>query len=315
MMQKDSKIYVAGHRGLVGSAILRRLETEGYSSIITRTHAELDLTRQEDVERFFQSEQIEYVFLAAAKVGGIWANSHKPAEFIYINLSIALNVIHAAYLTGVRKLLNLGSSCIYPKLAPQPIPERALLSGPLEETNEAYAVAKIAALRICKHYNEQYGTNFISAMPTNLYGLGDNYDLESSHVLPAMIRKAHEAKTEGGELALWGDGSPLREFLYADDLGDACIFLMNHREYKDIGEVINVGSGQEISIKDLAELVSRVVGYSGSIHWDTSKPNGTPRKLMDSSKLFSMGWKPRIPLEAGIQMAYADFLTRDIGHR
>ena len=310
MMGKDARIFVAGHRGLVGSAVLRSLAREGYSNIVTRSHAELDLTRQSDVERFFQSEKIDYVFLAAAKVGGIWANSQKPAEFIYVNLAIALNVINAAYQSGVKKLLNLGSSCIYPKLAPQPIPESALLTGPLEETNEGYAVAKIAALRICKHYNQQYGANFISAMPTNMYGPGDNYDLESSHVLPAMIRKAHEAKKKGAELTLWGDGSPLREFLYSDDLGDACVFLMNNCDFKDIGEVVNVGSGKEISIKDLAAVVSRAVGYQGAVRWDTTKPNGTPRKLMDSSKLFSLGWKPKVSLEEGIRRAYEDFLSR-----
>lgn len=307
-MEKNAKIYVAGHRGLVGSAILRTLHAGGYTNILTRTHAELDLTRQLEVERFFEKEKPEYVFLAAAKVGGIGANSTYPADFIAINLSIALNVITSSYKAGVKKLLNLGSSCIYPRVAPQPLQEEYLLTGPLEPTNEAYAIAKIAAIRLCKHYNEQYGTNYISAMPTNMYGPGDNYDLETSHVLPAMIRKIHEAKINKADVTLWGDGSPLREFLYSDDLGDACLFLMNTCDYADIGDFINVGSGTELTIKELASRIADVVGYSGPVRWDTEKPNGTPRKLMDSAKLFSKGWKPRIELKEGIALAYRDFL-------
>lgn len=308
-MNRHDTIYVAGHRGLVGSAILRRLVAAGYDAVITRTHAELDLTRQAEVEAFFAAERPAYVVLAAAKVGGIGANSSRPAEFIYQNLAIALNVINAAQRSGVKKLLNLGSSCIYPKLAPQPLKEEYLLSGPLEPTNEAYAVAKIAAIRLCKHYNEQYGTNYISAMPTNLYGPGDNYDLESSHVLPAMIRKFHEAKTEGRDVVLWGDGSPYREFLHADDLADAALLLLERYDYADIGELINVGSGSELAIRELAAKVADIIGFRGKIVWDRSKPNGTPRKLMDSSRLFSLGWKPKISLEEGIASAYADFLA------
>lgn len=301
---------MAGHRGLVGSAIVRRLEAAGYDQIVTRTHAELDLTRQEEVEAFFEAERPEYVYLAAAKVGGIGANSTYPAQFIYENLAIALNVIEAARKYGVKKLLNLGSSCIYPKFAPQPIKEEYLLTGPLEPTNEAYAIAKIAAIKLCRYYNQQYGTNFISLMPTNLYGPGDNYDLENSHVLPALIRKFHEAKKAGGPVVLWGDGSPMREFLHADDLADAAVFLMEHADAKDIGEFVNVGTGEDISIKNLAELVARIVGYSGEIVWDTSKPNGTPRKLLDVSRLAALGWKYKIGLEAGIASTYKDFLLR-----
>jgi GDP-L-fucose synthase len=313
-MAKDARIFVAGHRGLVGSAILRRLQREGYTNILTRPHEALDLTRQADVEGFFLAEKIDYVFLAAAKVGGIVANASYPADFIYINLAIALNVINSAYRCGVKKLLNLGSSCIYPRLAPQPMKEEALLTGPLEPTNEAYAIAKIAALRLCKHYNQQYGTNFLSAMPTNMYGPGDNYDLENSHVLPAMIRKIHDAKLKNEEIVLWGDGSPLREFLYSDDLGDACLFLMNHFDARDIGDFINVGSGTELSIRELAEMVCETIGYKTPIHWDPSKPNGTPRKLMDSTRLFSLGWKPQVPLDVGIRRAYEDFLRKEHLH-
>jgi GDP-L-fucose synthase len=307
-MDKNSLIYVAGHRGLVGSAIVRRLRAEGYTRILVRTHAELDLTRQAQVEQFFGSEKPDYVFLAAARVGGIGANSSQPADFIRENLYIGLNIVDAARRTGVKKLLNLGSSCIYPRLAAQPIREDALLSGPLEPTNEAYAIAKIAILRLCRHSNEQYGTNFISAMPTNLYGPGDNYDLAGSHVLPAMIRKFHEATVARTEVTLWGDGSPLREFLHADDMASASLFLMNTCDAADAGEVINVGSGQEISIARLAELVARITGYCGSIRWDGARPNGTPRKLLDSSRLLAMGWKPTIGLEEGIRLAYEDFL-------
>lgn len=309
-MTADSKIYVAGHRGLVGGAIMRRLESGGYTNIITRTHAELDLTRQAEVEAFFGQERPEYVFLAAAKVGGIGANSSYPADFIYTNLAIGLNVIHAAYKSGVTKLLNLGSSCIYPNMAPQPMKEAYLLTGPLEITNEAYALAKIAAIRLCKHYNEQYGTNYISAMPTNLYGIGDNYDLEGSHVLPAMIRKFHEAKVAGADVTLWGDGSPYREFLHADDCADALVTLMEKHDYKQLGEFVNLGSGSELTIRELADKVGKAVGFHGRVIWDTSKPNGTPRKLMDESRLFSLGWRPRIGLDEGIAAAYRDFLER-----
>ena len=309
-MRFGDKIYVAGHRGLVGSAIVRRLRASGYENLVTREHAELDLTRQADVETFFRKERPNHVFLSAAKVGGIGANSNLPADFIYDNLAIALNVIQAARLSGVEKLLNLGSSCIYPKLAHQPLKEEYLLSGPLEPTNEAYAVAKIAAIRLCKHFNQQHGTNFLSAMPTNLYGPGDNYCLEGSHVLPAMIRKFHEAKVAGREVTLWGDGSPYREFLHADDLAEAALLLMERYDAKDIGEFINVGSGIELTIKDLAGKVATIVGYTGTIQWDTSKPKGTPRKLMDSSRIFNLGWCPRISLNDGIRMAYIDFLSR-----
>jgi len=302
------KVYVAGHRGLVGSAIVRRLEATGYEHIVTRAHAELDLTRQEEVEAFFEAERPEYVYLAAAKVGGIGANSTYPAQFIYENLAIALNLIEAARKYGVKKLLNLGSSCIYPKFAPQPIKEEYLLTGPLEPTNEAYAIAKISAIKLCRYYNQQYGTNFISLMPTNLYGPGDNYDLENSHVMPALIRKFHEAKKTGGPVVLWGDGSPMREFLHADDLADAAVFLMEHADAKDIGEFVNVGTGEDIPIKDLAALIARIVGYSGEIVWDTSKPNGTPRKLLDVSRLSALGWKYKISLEQGIRMTYENFL-------
>ncbi len=308
-MDKHSKIYVAGHRGLVGSAIVRKLEEKGYDNIIVRSHSQLDLTRQSDVEDFFAKEKPEYVFLAAAKVGGIGANSTYPAEFFYQNMTIALNVIEASREYGVEKLLNLGSSCIYPRLAPQPLKEEYLLTGPLEPTNEAYAMAKIAAIRMCRHYNEEYGTNFLSVMPTNMYGTGDNYDLFTSHVLPAMIRKFHDAKKNGTEIMLWGDGSPLREFLHVDDCAVAVVMLMEKYNYQDIGELINIGSGEELTIKSLAELIAGIVGYNGVIHWDSNKPNGTPRKLLDSSKLFSIGWKPTIPLHVGLQRSYREFLS------
>jgi GDP-L-fucose synthase len=305
----NSKVYVAGHRGLVGSAIVRRLKAGGYGNIITRTHAELDLTLQEEVEAFFEAERPEYVYLAAAKVGGIGANSTYPAQFIYENMAIALNVIEASRKYGVKKLLNLGSSCIYPKYAPQPIKEEYLLTGPLEPTNEAYAIAKISAIKLCKFYNQQYGTNFISLMPTNLYGPGDNYDLENSHVLPALIRKFHEAKMKGGPVILLGDGSPMREFLHSDDLADAAVFIMENKNAADIGEFVNVGTGEDLAIKDLAELVAKIVGYTGEIIWDTSKPNGTPRKLLDVSRLTALGWKYKIKLEEGIKSAYDDFVS------
>ena len=308
MLAKQTKIYLAGHRGLVGSAIMKKLQAEGYTNLVVRTHKELDLSRQADVEAFFAQEKPEAVILAAAKVGGIGANSTYPADFIYENLAIAMNVIHSAYQFGVKKLINLGSSCIYPKLAPQPLKEEYLLTGPLEVTNEAYAVAKIAAIRLCKHYNEQYGTNFLSAMPTNLYGPGDNYDLNNSHVLPAMIRKFHEAKVNNTSVTLWGDGTPLREFLYSEDLADAIVYLLAHKDYKDVGELINVGSGKEVSIKELAQLVAETVGFTGDVKWDTTKPNGTPRKLMDSSRLFGLGWKVKLALKVGIKTAYDDYL-------
>jgi GDP-L-fucose synthase len=307
-VEKNDKIYVAGHHGLVGSAILRRLKAGGYRNILVRKHAELDLTRQADVEAFFEAEAPKYVFLGAAKVGGIGANAAYPADFIYINLAIAVNVIHAAYKHRVKKLLNLGSSCIYPKLAPQPLKEEYFMTGPLEPTNEAYALAKIAAIRLCKHYNDQYGTNFISVMPTNMYGPGDNYELEGSHVLPGMIRKFHEAKVAKRDVTLWGDGSPYREFLHADDCADALIFLMERYDYPKLGEFINLGSGSELSIRELAAKVARVVGFEGQIQWDTTKPNGTPRKLLDSSMLQSLGWKPRIGLDEGIAAAFEDFV-------
>jgi GDP-L-fucose synthase len=294
----------------VGSAILRRLAAEGYTNVVTRTHHELDLTRQAEVEAFFAAEKPEYVILSAAKVGGIVANSTYPADFLYDNLAIAQNVIHSAYQHRVTKLLNLGSSCIYPKMAPQPMKEEFFMTGPLEVTNEAYAIAKIAAIRLCKHFNAQYGTNFLSAMPTNMYGPGDNYDLDNSHVLPAMLRKFHEAKVLGHPVTLWGDGSPYREFLYSDDLASAVVYLLTHKDASDVGEFINVGSGSEVSIRQLADTIARIVGYSGEVKWDTAKPNGTPRKLMDSSRLFALGWKPLVALEDGIRLAYEDFLKR-----
>lgn len=307
-MRTDSKIYVAGHRGMVGSAILRRLQQEGYRNLATADSRQLDLRRQDEIELFFERERPEYVFLAAAKVGGIWANDRYRAEFLYDNLMIEANVIHAAWRYGVKKLLFLGSSCIYPKLAPQPLAESALLSGPLEPTNEPYAIAKIAGIKLCDAYRAQYGCNFISAMPTNLYGPNDNYHPENSHVLPALIRRFHEARIKGvREVALWGTGTPLREFLYVDDLADACLFLM---ERFDQPGPINVGVGQDISIRELARLVSGIIGYTGHIVWDESKPDGTPRKLMDIGRLSAMGWTARTPLEAGIRIAYADFLQR-----
>ena len=312
-MNTQSKIYLAGHRGLVGSAILRKLQAKGYSNILTRTHAELDLTRQGEVEAFFSTEKPEYVILSAAKVGGIGANSAFPADFIYENLAIAQNIIHSSYKSGVTKLLNLGSSCIYPKMAPQPMKEESFMTGPLEVTNEAYAVAKIAAIRLCKHFNDQYGTNFISAMPTNMYGPGDNYELNGSHVLPAMIRKFHDGKAKGGPVVLWGDGSAYREFLYSDDLADAVVYLLEQKDYPEVGEFINVGSGRELTIRQLAETISGIVGYRGEVRWDSTKPNGTPRKLMDSGRLFALGWKPRVGLEDGLRLAYDDFLTNHRG--
>lgn len=305
-MDKGSKIYVAGHRGLVGSAILRKLRAEGYTNLVTRTRQELDLRDQAAVNRFFEEERPEYVFLAAAKVGGILANSTYPADFIRDNLLIQTHVIDAAYRYGVKKLLFLGSSCIYPKHAPQPMKEEHLLTGPLEPTNEAYAVAKIAGIKMCQAYRRQYGFNAISLMPTNLYGPGDNFDLQTSHVLPALIRKFHEAKEEGRkEVVVWGTGTPRREFLHVDDLADAALFLMKHYESE---EIINVGVGEDISIRELAELIARIVGFEGEIVYDTTKPDGTPRKLLDTSRLFAHGWRPKIPLEEGIRQTYRWFL-------
>lgn len=309
-MDKDAKIFVAGHRGLVGDAIIRNLSQKGYTNLVTRTHKQLDLTRQQETEQFFNKEKPRYVFLAAAKVGGIMANANSPAEFIYQNTMIAFNVINAAYKAGVKKLLNLGSSCIYPKFAPQPIHEQDLLTGQLEPTNEAYAIAKIAALRLCRHYNDQYGTNFISAMPTNLYGPNDNFDLETSHVLPALIRKFHEAKTgKKPEVVLWGTGAPRREFLHVDDLADALVFLMERCDYKNIGEIVNIGTGEDVTIKELAETVQKIVGYQGKMHWDTTKPDGTPRKLLNVSRLHALGWTHKIPLPIGIEETYRWFLA------
>ena len=305
-MQADSKIYVAGHRGMVGSAIVRELNRQGYTNIITRTHAELDLTRQADVEAFFAAERPEYVFLAAAKVGGIVANQSALADFMYENMMLEMNVIHAAWQNGCRKLEFLGSSCIYPRLAPQPMKENCLLTSELEKTNEAYALAKISGLKYCEFLNRQYGTDYISVMPTNLYGPNDNYHPTHSHVLPALIRRFHEAKLQGlPSVTCWGDGSPLREFLYVDDLANLCVFLMNHYSGN---ETVNAGTGQELSIAELTRLVDKTVGYGGEILWDTSKPNGTPRKLLDVSKARALGWEARTPLEEGIRLAYDDFL-------
>ena len=328
-MESKARIYVAGHRGLVGSAIVTKLRSEGYSNLILMSHTELDLMRQAEVEVFFNAEKPEYVFLAAAKVGGILANNTYPAEFIYQNLLIETNVIHSAYSAGVKKLLFLGSSCIYPRECPQPMKEEFLLSGRLEPTNEPYAIAKIAGIKICQSYNRQYGTRFISVMPTNLYGPGDNFDLETSHVLPALIRKFHEAKirgqksevggrppapkasadmevrgkrSEGAEsVTIWGTGAPRREFLHVDDLADACVFLMKHY---DQGEIVNIGIGKDITIRELAEMIKGIVGFKGSIQYDSSKPDGTPRKLLDVSRLRSMGWQPKISFRKGIEMTY-----------
>ncbi len=309
-MEKDSKIYVAGHRGMVGSAIVRELKRQGYENILTRTHAELYLTRQAEVEKFFSEEKPEYVFLAAAKVGGIGANSASPADFMYENILIEMNVIHAAWKNSCRKLEFLGSSCIYPKFAPQPMKEDYLLTSALEPTNEAYALAKISGLKYCEYLNRQYATDFISVMPTNLYGVNDNYHPTRSHVLPALIRRFHEAKIKNlPSVTCWGDGSPLREFLYVDDLANLCVFLMNNYSGN---ETVNAGAGKEISIKALAELVAEVVGYDGKIFWDTSKPNGTPRKLLDVSKAAALGWTYKTELRDGIKITYEDFLKQEV---
>ena len=307
-MEKNAKIYVAGHRGMVGSAIFRKLKAEGYTNLVIRNSQELDLRNQQAVADFFAAEKPDYVFLAAAKVGGIVANNTYRADFLYENLAIQNNVIHQAYLQGAKKLLFLGSSCIYPKFAPQPLKEDYLLTGLLEPTNEPYAIAKIAGIKLCDAYRDQYGCNFISVMPTNLYGYNDNYHPENSHVLPALIRKFHEAKTSGSaSVTIWGTGSPLREFLFADDLADACYFLM--QEYNEAG-LVNIGTGNDLSIKDLALLIKEVVGFTGDLVFDTSKPDGTPRKLLDVSKLHKLGWKHRIALQEGLALAYQDFLKK-----
>jgi GDP-L-fucose synthase len=316
-VKPDSKIYVAGHRGLVGSAIMRRLQAAGYTMIITRTHAELDLMDQAAVRRFFEHEKPEYVFLAAAKVGGILANSTYPADFIYQNLAIQNNVIGESYRAGVKRLLFLGSSCIYPRDCPQPIKEEYLLTGPLESTNRAYAIAKIAGIEMCWSYNRQYGARFLAVMPTNLYGPGDNYDLQNSHVLPALIRKMHEAKQCGApEVMVWGTGKPRREFLYSEDMADACVMIMSMKDglfdgqAKQYPPLINIGYGEDLTIKELAELVAQTVGFQGALKFDTSRPDGTPRKLLDVGRLSSLGWRPTVQLDAGIKAAYLDFLKR-----
>ncbi len=347
-MEKNKKIYVAGHKGLVGSAILRKLKEKGYNNLIFKTSKELDLTKQQEVEFFFKKENIDYVFLAAAKVGGILANSTYTAEFIYNNIMIAVNVIHASYKYGVKKLLNLGSSCIYPKLAPQPLKEEYLLTGALEPTNEPYAIAKISAIKMCRYYNQQYGTNFLSVMPTNLFGPNDNFDLETSHVLPALIRKFHLSKMlqmnnyemlrkdikrfglmninisdnnnsiknqlskkyglTNLSVTLWGTGSPSREFLYVDDLIDACIFLMEKYNFGDIGEFVNIGCGKDVCIKELSLLISEIIGFSGDIIFDKTKPDGTPKKLLDTSKINKLSWHPKIKLKNGIKKVYQWYL-------
>lgn len=306
-MEKTSKIYVAGHNGMVGSAIVRELKKQGYNNIITKSKKDLDLTNQQAVDIFFEKEKPEYVFLAAAKVGGIGANSAYPADFLYENMMIEMNVIHAAFKNKCKKLLFLGSSCIYPRMAEQPIKESSLLSSSLEPTNEGYALAKISGLKYCEYLNKQYGTDYISVMPTNLYGPNDNYHPTNSHVVPALIRRFHEAKEkELAEVTCWGDGTPLREFLYVDDLANLCVFLMNNYSGN---ETINAGTGKELSIKELTELIAQVVGYKGEIKWDTSKPNGTPRKLLDVSKAEQLGWRYTTELEDGIKLSYEDFLN------
>ncbi|MFD1258924.1 GDP-L-fucose synthase family protein [Mucilaginibacter terrae] len=312
-MEKEAKIYIAGHRGMVGSAIRRKLESEGYSNFVTRASTELDLRNQQQVAEFFEQEKPDYVFLAAAKVGGIVANNTYRAEFLYDNLQIQNNVIHSSYLNGVKKLMFLGSSCIYPKMAHQPLQEDYLLTGPLEETNEPYAIAKIAGIKMCDAYRAQYGCNYISVMPTNLYGYNDNYHPQNSHVLPALIRRFHEAKEQNlSSVTIWGTGLPKREFLFADDLAAACYYLMEN--YNESG-LVNIGTGEDLSIKELAELVKYTVGFEGEITFDTSKPDGTPRKLMDVSKLHSKGWKHTIDLPQGISLAYQDFLSKqEVNH-
>jgi GDP-L-fucose synthase len=311
MMCKTSKIFVAGHVGLVGSAIRRKLEEKGYNNLVCRSLEELDLRRQHDVDDFFADEKPEYVFLAAAKVGGIQANNTYPAEFIYDNLAIEINVIHAAYKYGVKKLLFLGSSCIYPKHAPQPLKEEYLLTGELEPTNEAYAIAKIAGLKMCEYYNKQYGTNFISVMPTNLYGPNDNFDLETSHVLPALIRKFHEAKIENKpSVEIWGTGNPRREFLFVDDLADACVYLIENCDFQQIGSCINIGTGMDLTIGELAELVKKVCDYQGDIVYNPDKLDGTPQKLLDITKMKALGWVAKTPLRQGILQTYQWYVNQ-----
>jgi GDP-L-fucose synthase len=313
MNHLNAPIYVAGHRGMVGSALVRALQQRGYTNLLLRTRQELNLLDQQAVQAFFRQHQPRYVFMAAAKVGGIMANNTHKAEFLYENLQIQNNIIHSAWQTEVEKLLFLGSSCIYPKLAPQPLKEEYLLTGPLEPTNDAYAIAKIAGIHMCDAYRSQYGCNYISVMPTNLYGPNDNYDLNNSHVLPALIRKMHEAKASGAhQVEIWGDGSPLREFLHADDLADACLYLMDH--YNEAG-FVNIGTGTDLSIGDLARTIQKVVGYEGQLAFDASKPNGTPRKLMDVSKLHALGWQHRIALEDGIRAVYADYAQQSLNRR
>jgi GDP-L-fucose synthase len=308
-MHKSTKIYVAGHRGLVGSAIVRRLQSDGYTNLIMRTSRELDLREQTEVRRFFAEERPEYVILAAARVGGILANDSYPADFIYDNLMMEANVVDAAYRSGVKKMLALGSTCIYPKMAPQPLREDYLLTGPLEPTNEWYAVAKIAGIKLCQAYRRQYGCNFIAAMPTNLYGPGDNFDLEKSHVMPAMIRKFHEAKISGADsVTLWGSGKPKREFLHVDDMADACVYLLHHYDGEDI---VNIGVGEDLEISELAEIVRTVVGFAGEIVYDASKPDGTPRKLVDAGRINRLGWRARIGLQTGIEQTYQWFLDNE----
>jgi len=308
-MDKSSEIYIAGHKGMVGSAIYRKLKGEGFTNFITRTSDVLDLRNQQQVADFFKSEKPDYVFLAAAKVGGILANNTYRAEFLYDNLQIQSNIIHHSYLNGVKKLMFLGSSCIYPKMAPQPLKEEYLLTGPLEDTNEPYAIAKIAGIKMCDAYRSQYGCNFISVMPTNLYGYNDNYHPQNSHVLPALIRRFHEAREQHSPfVTIWGTGAPKREFLFADDLADACYYLMQN--YNEAG-LVNIGTGEDISIKDLALLIKKIVNYQGEIRFDTSKPDGTPRKLMDVTKLHSKGWRHKVELEEGIRLAYNDFLSKE----
>lgn len=310
MMELEAKIYVAGHDGMVGSAIVRNLQSKGYKNFVFRHFKELDLRNQEAVNRFFEQEKPDYVFLAAAKVGGIGANTEQIADFLYENMMIEMNVINAAFRNGVKKLEFLGSSCIYPKFAPQPMKENCLLTSSLEPTNEGYALAKISGLKYCEYLNRQYGTNYISVMPTNLYGPNDNYHPEHSHVLPALIRRFHEAKLNNlPSVTCWGDGTPLREFMFVDDMADACVFLMNNYEGN---ETVNIGTGKELTIKQLTELVAKVIGYTGEIKWDTSRPNGTPRKLLDVSKLHSLGWNHKVELEDGIKISYNDFQTRVI---
>ena len=308
-MRKGDKIYVAGHRGLAGSALLRRLKSGGYASLVIRTHAELDLVDQAAVQRFFESERPDHVFLAAAKVGGIHANNTCPADFIFQNLAIQNNVIHCAWRSGVKRLLFLGSSCIYPRQCPQPMKEEYLLTGPLEPTNEPYAIAKIAGIKTCAAFNRQYGTNYLCVMPTNLYGPGDNYDLDSSHVLPALLRKMHEAKVAGArKVTVWGSGAPRREFMFSDDMADASVFVMEHCTPEQIGEFANIGTGADISIRELAHSIARVVGHRVELDFDSSKPDGMPRKLLDTRLINSLGWRSRTDLEAGLKLAYHAFL-------